>query len=233
MNNRIIIKLIIYISISTVCLSDVNKMQTSFDELLEDSKLLIDTLKSSNERDREKANKVIREQHEQLIDELIEIVSEKLEPNPSRTIQDNDYIRHHTKYMAIIVLGDLRSIKAVPMLLENLEYKNPNILVVTSYLEEGQLYIAAEALSKIGMPAVGPTLDKLCKYEKDERGRRICCWILKKILGDRLAQLRLQIAIEETRDEAVKKNLIAALPYFKTEQEKAAEERAKNQKTVQ
>jgi hypothetical protein len=89
-----------------------------------------------------------------------------------------------------------------------------------------------EALSKIGIPAVGPTIGKVGSYPSKSQGSELCCWILKKILGVRLGRLRLQIAIEETRDQAVKENLIAALPYFKTEQEKAAEERAEREKEV-
>jgi len=82
------------------------------------------------------------------------------------------------------------------------------------------------------MLAVGPTINKLGAYAPNSKGSELCCWLLKKILGVKLARLRLQTAIEETRDEAVKQNLTAALPYFKTNQEKAAEERARKKKIV-
>jgi hypothetical protein len=77
---------------------------------------------------------------------------------------------------------------------------------------------------------VGPTINKLGAYPPEARGNLVCRWILREILGVRLARLSLQIAIEETKDETVKTTLTAALPYFKTEQEKAAEERARQKK---
>ena len=38
------------------------------------------------------------------------------------------------------------------------------------------------------------------------------------------------MAIEETKDETVKKNLTEAVPYFTNQQEKSAEERARREK---
>lgn len=189
----------------------------------------VEALKSVNEQEREKVAEAIRQQHQECVQGLIELAAEKVKPTPSRTTQDSEYIRHHSKHLAILILGDFRATEAVPVLLENLEYRNPNMLVVTTYPEEGQLYHAAGALSKIGMPAVGPTIKKLGSSAQKNKGGELCCWVLKKILGVKLARARLQIAIEETRDATVKKNLTAVLPCFKTEQEKAAEERARRQ----
>jgi HEAT repeat protein len=194
-------------------------LKTAFSKFSDESKLVVDALKSSNRQDRKEADKAIREQHKQLIDELVKMAAQQVKPTPSRSAQDSEYVRHQAKYTAINLLGDLRAVEAVPVLLANLEYINPDIVVVGSLVEEGQRYIAAEALSKVGMPAVKPIIDKLGEYDKDALGRRLCCWSLKRILGDRLSQLRLQIAIEETRSETAKANLKAALPYFRTPQE--------------
>jgi len=214
-----IILLAVCVSVTTVCLS-VGGVLSPY----------VTGLKSMNQQEREKAAEAIREQHQQLIQELIELAAVKVKPVPSKSTQDVEYIRHAAKHLAIVLLGDLHAVEAVPVLLDNLEYRNPHILVFTSYLEEGQLYPATEALSKIGMPAVGPVIDKLGKFSEQEKGYSICCWIIKEILGLRLGKVRLEMAIEEAKDETVRKNLTAALPYFKTDQEKADEERAQREK---
>ena len=184
---------------------------------------------SKDLKEREQAAEAIRNEHTELIKRLIQLAAQKVE----RRFPDDptsSYPWHDSKHLSILLLGDLRAVEAVPVLLENLEYKNPKTIVVWEQLGIGGGYPAAEALSKIGMPAVGPTIDKLGAYPPEARGNLVCSWILREILGVRLARLRLQIAIEETRDEAVRRNLSAALPYFKTDQEKAAEERARQKK---
>ena len=189
----------------------------------------ISGLTAENLKDREKVAEAIRNERAKLAKQLIELAAEKVEPLPSSDLRFVEYPWHDSKYLAILLLGELRTVEALPVLLENLEYKNPRRLE-GSYLDTGGWYPAAEALSKIGMPAVEPTIKKLGGYAQKNKGSELCCWVLKKILGVKLARARLQIAIEETRDPTVKKNLTAALPYFKTEQEKAAEERARRKK---
>jgi hypothetical protein len=177
------------------------------------------------------AAQAIRQKWSDTISQLIQSASRGVKPLSLSDPENIRYPRHDSKHLSILLLGDIRAVEAVPVLLDNLEYHNPRELA-GSYQDVNGLYPAAEALSKIGMPAVGPTIKKLGDYAPNSKGSEICCWILKKILGVRLARLRLQIAIEETRDEAVKKNLSAALPYFKTDQEKAAEERTRHKKTT-
>ncbi len=193
----------------------------------------VTALTSENLKDREKAAEAIRNEHTELIKLLIQLAKEKVDPLPSNDPCFAEYPWHDSKHLSILLLGDLRAVEAVPVLLENLEYKNPKSLYVDEPLDKGGWHPAAESLSKIGMPAVEPTIKKLSSYEPNSKGSELCCWILKKIMGVRLARLRLQIAIEETQDKAAKKNLISALPYFKTDQEKAAEERAQREKADQ
>jgi len=179
-----------------------------------------------------KAVKAIRLKHEKIVEELVNLASQNVPSTSSRSTEDPNYIRHQAKHLAIILLGDIHAPDAVPVLLQNLEYINPNILRFGGYGEVGDHYIAAEALSKIGIPAVGPTIGKLADYEPNSMGSKICKWILREILGIELARLRLQLAIKEARDPTVKKNLTAALPYFKTDKEKAAEEYARRKKAT-
>lgn len=187
-------------------------------------------LNAENLKDREKAAEAIRNEHTKLIKQLIQLAKEKVELLPSNDPRFVEYPWHDAKHLSILLLGDLRTVESVSALLDNLEYKNPKSLYVDEPLDKDGWHPAVKALSKIGMPAVEPTIKKLSSYEPKSEGSELCCWILKKILGVRLARLRLQIAIEETRDKAVKTNLVAALPYFKTSQEKAVEERARREK---
>lgn len=189
------------------------------------------SLKSDNLKYREKGFQAIRKERTELIRQLVELAAEKVEPLPSGDPRFMEYPWRDSKHLAILLLGELRATEGVAVLLDNIEYKNPKSIIVSEYLDKGGWYPAAEALSKIGVPAVEPAIIKLGSYEPKSVGCENCRWILKEILGVRLARLRLQIAIEETRDEAAKKNLTAALPYFKTNKEKADEERAQREQS--
>ena len=189
----------------------------------------ISALTGENLKDREKAAEAIRKEHAELIKQLIELAGKEAERSHPEDVESS-YLWHDSKHLAMLLLGDLHAVEAVSVLLENLEYKNPNSIYVYEPLDKGGWYPAAAALSKIGMPAVGPTIEKLGSYAPKSKGSELCCWVVKKILGIKLARLRVQIAIEEARDTNVKQNLAAALPYFKTEQEKAGEERARRKK---
>jgi hypothetical protein len=180
-------------------------------------------------REQENAERTIREKWADTIRQLIKMAAQDVKPLSPSDPENIRYPWHDSKHLSILLIGDMRSAEAIPVLLDNLGYRNPAELA-GSYLGIGGLYPAAEALSKIGMPAVGPVIDKLASYPPKSQGSEICCWILREILGARLARVRLEIAIEESHDPAVKERLAAVLPYFKTDQEKAAEERARREK---
>ena len=175
------------------------------------------------------AAETIRKNWSDTIQQLISSAARDVKPLSSSDPENIRYPRHDSKHLAILLVGDMRAAQAVPVLLDNLEYPNPRE-PAGSYPNVDGLYPAVEALSKIGMPAIGPTIQKLGRCPPNSRGSQLCCWIINKVLGAKLGRVSLEMAIEESRDEAVKQNLRAALPYFKTEQEKAAEERARLQK---
>jgi len=177
------------------------------------------------------AAQIIRRDRSKTIRQLIEAAARDVEPLVSNDKDRVRYPRYDSKHLAILLLGDFRAGEAVPVLLDNLEYRNPRE-IPGGFPDIDALYPAAEALSKIGMPAVQPLIEKLAGYEPNSIGSKICKWILREIMGIRLARLRLQIAIKEARDTTVKQNLTAALSYFKTDQEKAAEERARRKKAT-
>jgi hypothetical protein len=181
---------------------------------------------------REDAAKAILATHAKLIERLIEVAARPGQAIHTAGMPEPAYPWHEPKHLAILLLGDLRASAAVPTLLENLTYMNPRDLHHGMLDRIGQ-YPAVESLSKIGMPAVDPTLEKLSTVDPKSRSAELCCWIVREILGVKLARARVQIAIEETRDATAKENLKAALPFFRTPQEKAAEERARESKQGQ
>lgn len=182
-------------------------------------------LQAENREDREQARLSLNQNHKELIRDLIKLLGQ-----PETGISSY-YNWHSPKHLAVFMLGDLRSVDAVSILVKEIEYYNPRERA-GSFLGEEERYPAAEALGKIGMPSIGPTIEKLKSYEKDGVGRRLCCWVINDVLGQKLGRIRLEMAIEEAKDSAAKKNLTAALAYFKTDEEKAAEERARRKKAT-
>ena len=178
------------------------------------------------------AAQTIRKKWSDTIQQLIKSAGRDVKPLSRSDPENIRYPRYDSKHLSILLLGDMRSTEAVPVLLDNLEYRNPRQLA-GSYPDVNDLYPAVEALSKIGMPAIEPTIDKLGSYTEQCLGRKLCCWVIKEVLGARLGKFRLEIAIEEARDETVRNNFRAVLLYFKTDQEKAAEERAEREKAGQ
>jgi len=148
--------------------------------------------------------------------QLIQYASVKVKPLPKPAPEFSDqYPWRDSKHLAIILLGEFRSIESIPILIENIEYKNPENSFVDEPLSIGGWYPASEALKKIGMPAIDPLIEKLGTYDKDCQGRKNCVWVIQKVLGVKLGRYKLQLAIEETKDEKVKKNLQAVLLEFK------------------
>ena len=219
MDKTQIIKLTVCISISILCLSFGNTKQSNTNTSQDDIRQYINGLQSKDSNEREKANKSVREYYAQLNDELIKLVSVKLEPEPSKEVQKKDFSKYYAKELAIVLLGDMRSAKAVPVLMENLEYSNPfsgYLGGASSSLPIGSGNSAAGSLVKIGLPAVELIMEKFSHFGMNDRGSEICCGILKAILGINLAKARIQIDIDGTKDETIKKNLKDVLSFIET-----------------
>jgi hypothetical protein len=186
-------------------------------------------LQSSNKNIRVASQKKILENQAKLIDELIRYASADVKPNPKPHPDFPDsYPRHDSKHLAILLLGELRAISAIPICINNIGYKNKKYLVFDGELLPLDVeYPAVEALIKIGLPAVDPVIEKLGTYDKECQGRMNCVWIIKNVLGIYLGRCKLQRYIEKTTDETIKKNLQAIMPQFSKLQEKLAEKRYK------
>jgi len=158
---------------------------------------------------RKEAARAIQDQHERLIGELIVQAGELVEPSRD-VIGDTVWVHYpylDAKHTAVLLLGDLRAKEAVPVLLENLTYFRPKLLVLMNGGELGPAegpgwYPAVESLIKIGMRAVEPVMERLACLVEDCLERRLCVVILRGILGDDLAEARLKIAIEEAEKAA-------------------------------
>jgi len=131
----------------------------------------VSEVKSEGLKVREKAAENIRKERKELIKELIKLAGQKAEPLPSRDPRFIEYPWHDSKHLAVLLLGDLRAKDAIPVMLDNLNYKNPRSIVSGALLDKDGWYPAVEALSKIGMPAIGPVIKKLGEYEKGGLGR--------------------------------------------------------------
>jgi len=184
-------------------------------------------LKSQSLEQREEGADAIRKKHDDIVEQLIELASQEVEPYQAKYPGfPKEYPWRDSKHLSIILLGEWRCVKAVSTLIDNLEYMNPENIFADS-LPRAAAYPAAVALAEIGVPALAPTIEKLGSYDKDCLGRELCCWVIGEALGAKLGRIQVAMGIEKTKDPKVKANLEAALVYFKTLDEKSIWERRK------
>jgi len=174
----------------------------------------VKVFREQSREEREAITETIRQERAKIINDLIQVAATKDEATPPDAHGfPQDGVWHDAKHLAILLLGDLRASEAVSVLMKNLCYRNPESTNMPRLEPKysGFAYPAAKSLSKIGMPAVQPLLARLSVLRETEPERRICTWTLKEILGERLAKVRLEMAVEETKDDAARVNLKAAL----------------------
>jgi len=150
---------------------------------------------------REQTFKRLLKEREERVQKLIALAAKEVQ---GVKIEEGDlivveYPWHDAKHLAMILLGDLRAAEAVPVLLENLEYRVPRFTdggyAQTMAVKGSGMHPATEALVKIGMPAVEPLVEKLAGVSEDCVARRLGVLVLDDILGRRLTRARLQKAI--------------------------------------
>ena len=110
----------------------------------------------------------------------------------------------NTKLAIIYALGQLRAIEGIPLLIKNIDYGTTmkNIKWLPKY---GALP-AAEALTKVGIPAVKPVMEAIVK-EKNEFNLRTYCVILIGIYGADYAVVELNKEINMQKDETSRSRL--------------------------
>lgn len=172
------------------------------------------TFRQQDRQGRERTAQAIRDERTRVINDLIRVAATKeISPPEGAGGFPKDGVWHGAKHLAILLLGDLRASEAVPVLMRNLGYRNPEKtdLPRLRLKYSGFAYPAANSLSKIGVPAVPPLLEELKTLEEAEPKRAICIWTLKSILGKELAKSYLGMAIKEAEDDKSRGNLKAAL----------------------
>ena len=124
------------------------------------------------------------------------------------------------KIDAVIVLGEYRATKAVPVLLRNLQLE-PNAKKLVSVnssdpseaLEEVSLPVTT-ALTKIGVPAVPSLLDRIVEMD-DTNLTRKCLAVCVSIEGEEVTQFRLKELMEMVSDQKEKARVQYALETLK------------------
>jgi HEAT repeat protein len=173
----------------------------------------VNALKADDAKARDRAATAIRNDHKRLVDSLITIAaSDSGESDAAKKAASMD-----AKYLAILLLGELRSEEAISILCKNLQFKNPRVRDDNFRVQYiGDLYPATEALGKVGPAAVNPVIGLLGAYQSDDGlGRKLCAFVLRKALGgEQSVKARVEQAIQEAKDEKVRKNLQESLRYF-------------------
>jgi hypothetical protein len=155
---------------------------------------------------REETFKRLLKEREERVQKLIALAAKETQGVQGVMIEERGYAEvhyrwHDAKHLAMILLGDLRAAEAVPVLIENLEYRVPRFEGGSfgrfAAVRGSAMHPATEALVKIGMPAVEPVVEKLAGLSEDCVARRLGVLVLDEILGRRLARARLQMVIEE------------------------------------
>jgi hypothetical protein len=154
---------------------------------------------------RDAAAAQILSDRKQLVDALIPLVTKKLEPHPRR--RDNFFQvlpEHDAKYLAIVILGEMRAVEAIPALLDAADFHHPRFFS-GSYRSRGGIYPALEGLRKIGLPAVPALLAHIARQSDDGVVMQNCCWALYWILGGDGIQNALREAAEQADSEGARR----------------------------
>ena len=144
-------------------------------------------------KEREEIAKKIMDERAKLIASLIADAKIEEPPLPKEKSSLKNF--HSKKHIAIIVLGGLRAVEAVPVLIENLGYYANKTYFGGWTARNAEEYCpSAVALIRIGSPAIPAVLDKLY-FAEDEGTRTICTWILVEMLGKGFAKAQIDLSI--------------------------------------
>ncbi len=117
-----------------------------------------------------------------------------------------------TKVYLIYLLGQIRDVRAVGVLTDNIDHKAPKLDLASRIARWGD-YPAAEALANIGIMSIQEIAVRLPK-EQPELRRKLMVTVIRDTFGERLGRLYLdELAAEQKTDEA-KKHLKMSLDAF-------------------
>ena len=140
------------------------------------------------------------------------LISEAGQPEvlDNRLYMDTPLRYHSRKQMAIQTLGKLRSVAAVPVLIDNLEYRIDPGQYIQFVDEELLDYPAVGALLSIGIPSVDPALRVIASHGVKTRAGKNALYVIKSVLGNDLARRKLLDASNKTTYPQMKANLLEA-----------------------
>ena len=121
------------------------------------------------------------------------------------------------KHVALLALADQPDERSIQVLLANLAYCNPRSTKQESIEGLGCWFPCADALVRIGRPAMGPVLERVKQTDKNGRTLHNLCWVLNEYYGRNIARQLLREELANTGDDRLRRNLSGALePYFST-----------------
>jgi hypothetical protein len=162
-----------------------------------------DKLSSPDAAVRKQAHDAILERHKNLIAYVIQVAAE------------NEQVSGFWsgKYYAVRLLGEIRSVEAVPILIKSLDYL-PKGVNYDTQLKREAYYIAAVALVSIGDAACDPALGVLAE-DKIALRRELATWVLMQVKGKEKALRWLEYQLISEGSEVAKTNLKSAIEYIK------------------
>lgn len=108
---------------------------------------------------------------------------------------------------AIIALGELRAVEAIPSLLRYIVfYTGDGAFSVNRMVSKDKKYAAVKALAEIGNPAIPSVMKKLSESE-DDIVLVNCAWVINEIVGRKFLLPYLQDTYENERDGKKKQRI--------------------------
>lgn len=150
----------------------------------EAQKSMLFALRNASDAELEKIVDRYHAQHESDVQELISIVDEQQEKlASSRSIDAKS-----KAWFAMMLIGDLRSVAAVPILMRLIAVKDKSLSINSNESQPHWYFFpAAAALSKIGMPAVEHLMELARTAPPTNTAFQLCGVTLEAILGEDLA----------------------------------------------
>jgi len=180
----------------------------------------LESLRSPKISERANAYSELWRQRVELVRALMDVL--RSASDKDSTSDDRGRRWQSPKYLAIVLLGEVRAEEAVNLLARNLTWRvAPRYGGSKAFLLQGQ-FPAAQSLARIGGPAVEEVL-RILHTTGNPLERHICVWTLIQIEGGaraegrEVARFRVQKAIETCRLSDMKANLEEALKYFEKE----------------
>jgi hypothetical protein len=159
---------------------------------------MITRLRSEYLKDRKDIEQLILQDRQRLVEELQQIVRQFAA----------DERRQEIAKTAILMLGKLRAVEAVPLLVEYLVLPPVERPPGTRQLVPPQVaHPSVGALIEIGSPCLQPLLKKV--EESDDRGTLIlAAVVVNQILGPDLAVAAVKLRLKQPKDDKVRERLL-------------------------